>query len=587
MVHSSIRIVSNLVATGLVVLSLVTIVVLVSAGMFARRANINDITFDSTHFHAFGQTCRLDAAGFVPATCSDDEIATMLSPAWRALGQSLATHWQVDSPLFVTSCVRGPPDNVGWASLTFVAGYDAFPHCVPSTNGPQDIAGLAMAETTVRDEYPMGAYVVTVWSDKLMQTSERHVNTDGTVDLVMSNIKRSLISIDGALSDDVDGINTVITSSPVGGRESKKVVSLTWDTGHVVANATELISIQVLLSLLAMGLISSDFYLTVQGLRGFLQQKPVMTYDLLAGLERRKLLLIVVTLAALPSLLYADVARIYRGTANGDLIWSLSIVLVGMFFTFATLVVLVAVQHVPSPWPCCLVSFSPGVFSYSTIVSLIVVWHSRYESVAIGFNDAPMQLGMNFSGVVRPTGAYSADGAETVVAHNLAGTATAVAVCLAVSVAYSTLVRVSMTGRVFLHTSWTSTNGFLNQCRLPRWITGLPLDQTNAIKIGNKLFCKPSTQAVLGFAVVVDVAADRYHVQSDQSAKTASFSKHTLTLIPVYWLVPTLARVFAVVPPWMTPRIFGTIDKNMFAHSSRDKHLDHRTYVHCRGACVN
>ncbi|ETV91614.1 hypothetical protein H310_13864 [Aphanomyces invadans] len=371
------------------------------------------------------------------------------------------------------------------------------------------------------------------------------------------------------------------------GRESKKVVSLTWDTGHVVANATELISIQVLLSLLAMGLISSDFYLTVQGLRGFLQQKPVMTYDLLAGLERRKLLLIVVTLAALPSLLYADVARIYRGTANGDLIWSLSIVLVGMFFTFATLVVLVAVQHVPSPWPCCLVSFSPGVFSYSTIVSLIVVWHSRYESVAIGFNDAPMQLGMNFSGVVRPTGAYSADGAETVVAHNLAGTATAVAVCLAVSVAYSTLVRVSMTGRVFLHTSWTSTNGFLNQCRLPRWITGLPLDQTNAIKIGNKLFCKPSTQAVLGFAVVVDVAADRYHVQSDQSAKTASFSKHTLTLIPVYWLVPTLARVFAVVPPWMTPRIFGTIDKNMFAHSSRDKHLDHRTYVHCRGACVN
>ncbi|KAF0703588.1 hypothetical protein As57867_007576, partial [Aphanomyces stellatus] len=99
-------------------------------------------------------------------------------------------------------------------------------------------------------------------------------------------------------------------------------------------------------------------------------RKPVMTFDLLAGLERRKLLLLMVSLGALPSMLYADVSRIYYGTTNGNLIWYLSTILIGIFIAFSTLLGLTFVQTLPCPWPNHLVTFSPALFSYGTIISM-------------------------------------------------------------------------------------------------------------------------------------------------------------------------------------------------------------------------
>ncbi|KAG9402126.1 hypothetical protein AC1031_007828 [Aphanomyces cochlioides] len=87
---------------------------------------------------------------------------------------------------------------------------------------------------------------------------------------------------------------------------SKKAVITTWNTGHDIANSTELVLIQLVLSLLTLALMSSDLLQNVQGIRDLLTGKPVMTYDLLAGLERRKLLLVVVSLGAMPALLYTD-----------------------------------------------------------------------------------------------------------------------------------------------------------------------------------------------------------------------------------------------------------------------------------------
>ncbi|KAF0717252.1 Aste57867_2403 [Aphanomyces stellatus] len=620
--RSSFRIGSNLVAAGLVVLSLVTVIVLISAGMFNRHVVLDDIGIDCSEFQNYGRQCRLDAAGFAPNTCSAMEIATTTAAAWTALGKRLALQWHATSaaPYYVTTCIKGSPTagNTGWSALVFLAGYDAFPKCQPS--GAQEIAGLAQTETTVRDDYPNGIYMLAVFADKTMGESTVHVNSDGTTDLVFTNFTRSLVTVDGVISADNDGINTVEYSYPLGprymikafaytvmlditprvdnstpwtnvGRYSKKAIMVSWDTGHTVSNAAELVGFQLVLSLWAVALTSSDFYVTVTGLRGFLQHKPVMTFDLLAGLERRRLLLVVVALAVTPALLYADVARIYRGTTNGNLIWSLSTVLVGMFFTFCTLLVMTVLQRIPSPAPYVL-TFSPTLFAYGTIIGIVDVWNLKYAAVAADFNNAPFVLGLNVSGVMRPSGAYTTTGIRTTVQFMAADTFLALGICLTLSIVYSTVRRKLARGSLLLSVGWTNTNGFLERVGRPHWITGLPLEQANAIKIGNKLFCKPSTQAILGFAIVaVKEVAEKYKVPDSNKSSTvrpdSQAPKHeSLLVISMYQLVPTLCRVYRLLPSWATPMLVGTIEKNAFV-AAKNKHIGHSHYAHSRGACVN
>ncbi|RHX99173.1 hypothetical protein DYB36_009375 [Aphanomyces astaci] len=66
----------------------------------------------------------------------------------------------------------GRPTLDGWASLT---RYTAFPRCNPSANGSQEVAVLAIAETTVQYEYPLGAYIVTgATTPRILQTNSTH-----------------------------------------------------------------------------------------------------------------------------------------------------------------------------------------------------------------------------------------------------------------------------------------------------------------------------------------------------------------------------------------------------------------------------
>ncbi|ETV88487.1 hypothetical protein H257_00071 [Aphanomyces astaci] len=47
------------------------------------------------------------------------------------------------------------------------------------------------------------------------------------------------------------------------------------------------------------------------------------------------------------------------------------------------------------------------------------------------------------------------------------------------------------------------TNSVLSALHLPNCITALPLDPSNGIKMGNKMYCKPSTIAIMGYTTVV------------------------------------------------------------------------------------
>ncbi|CAK4089348.1 unnamed protein product [Aphanomyces euteiches] len=136
---------------------------------------LGDTATDSKLLQGYGQTCRIDINGFIPGSCTSIEIATTTFSAWTAIGQALALQWVATStsPYFVTTCIKTKPTNSKQTALIFLAGYDYFPNCQPS-NGPQEIAGLAMLETTVRDEFLDGAYMLTVFADKTMSETLTH-----------------------------------------------------------------------------------------------------------------------------------------------------------------------------------------------------------------------------------------------------------------------------------------------------------------------------------------------------------------------------------------------------------------------------
>ncbi|OQR95800.1 hypothetical protein ACHHYP_00036, partial [Achlya hypogyna] len=323
--------------------------------MFARSVvSVNTQTTEQ-FWAPYGQVCMLDAQGFVPNSCSSVEKASIVPAAWAAVGAALAQQWSLEltqaNPLYITTCIIGGTDAVGWTDLQFIAGYSGHPECLP-TAGAQPVAGMMMLETTIREAHPEGVYLMTLYSDltPTMQTVEDHVNTDGSVARLIKNVKRTIITQAGGIESDTLGTDYIITSRPLGERylvtascstEIEELSALIpsmgltgwsqhsglpivpgWNCGHTVDNASELVALQIVFALLTLVLLSGDLFTTYQGLKGVLAGKPVLTYAILSGLERRKLLLACIVVNAMPGLLYMDVSRIYYFTDNGFKIWS-------------------------------------------------------------------------------------------------------------------------------------------------------------------------------------------------------------------------------------------------------------------------
>ncbi|KAH9130417.1 hypothetical protein LEN26_008541 [Aphanomyces euteiches] len=351
------RILANLMTVNSVVIFVILVLLLAAFGVFHRHIVDNDLSNDVQQ--PFGQSCQVDASGFSRGTCQLVEIATTTEAAWNTIGQQLALTWR--APLYVSTCVKTKSDQSGQVALVFLAGYYGFPQCQPS-NGPQEIAGMAMLETTVRDEFPGGVYMLTVFDDTTMSGREIYVNSDDSTELLIANINRTLITTNGSATVDFIGINAVQYSllfgdrykvsshtSPVVlditariqqnrgqwngwnvGQTSKRAIMLTWQYGHQVDHGEELLAIQVISILASCVVISGDIYLTVQGLQGLLHHKPVMTYDLAAGIERRKLILFCWNVCLIASLIYPDVLRAYFKPTFG-LWWAVALLVAGLF----------------------------------------------------------------------------------------------------------------------------------------------------------------------------------------------------------------------------------------------------------------
>ncbi|OQR89780.1 hypothetical protein ACHHYP_06049 [Achlya hypogyna] len=598
------RIFSNLLAALLICLSLLMLGIVVGQGTFHREVVQYHGQDESSYWNTFGTTCRLAADGFVPRTCAPEEVnITETAAPWEAFGRALATALAVPpgTAYFVSTCWMGATPEIGWASFQVVVGYDYFPQCNPK-NGSQLVAGIAMLETASRPEYPLGAYLLTAYSDATMKTIKSYTGSDGVVNPLVDGVQHTLITPNGTILADPTGMNSVITSVPLGsrykitsynigqildmspytsslagwctGRDSKLSVLTGWLVGHTVLNGDELLGLQILFSSLSIFLFAGDIFMTIEGLNGVLHGKPVLTYDVLSGLERRKLLMLFITLNSMPSILYVDVARIYYGTDSGSKIWSIAITSLGIFSAFFGFLVIAIVQYIPVPpvWRYRLVPFSAPVFLYGSIALVMGTISGNMLTLNLQFNSGAFNLAFYARGEFWASGAYTADGAPTAIGQLLPQMWPAVIIALAVAVVYSSLAHVAGGRSLLVRTEWTASSGFLKACGLPKWISSMPLGQHHGIKIGNRTFCKPSTQVLFGYASVTP-AASRQVLVADTAKEESD-----IELVSVYDLV------WAVLG--LRPHRFGTNDKNRFTAASGRLKAS-RKYSHTRGGAID
>ncbi|EQC37822.1 hypothetical protein SDRG_04846 [Saprolegnia diclina VS20] len=186
---------------------------------------------------------------------------------------------------------------------------------------------------------------------------------------------------------------------------------------------------------------------------------------------------------------------------------------------------------------------------------------------------------MHLNGTAYPCGAYNTAGVATTVSNLLPSILLSVFLCIAFgSVVASAQLRYYQR-RWLLDASWTKDSAFMMACGLPHWFTSLPLDKHEAIKIGNRLFCKPSMQARMGYASVTVQPSNVIYVRA-----VAKTDEPTFLLLSVYTLL------LALTPPWLRcvgPNVFGEIAKSELQPATT-KRLDPRmAYAHSRGSCVN
>ncbi|RHY21178.1 hypothetical protein DYB36_011316 [Aphanomyces astaci] len=389
--------------------------------------------------------------------------------------------------------------------------YDYFPECLPST--PQDVAGMAVLETTVRDNHVEGLYFVTLYSDL-----------------------------------DVTMVRPIFVQ---GRKHSQLPVVPGWRCGHRVANANELMAIQIVLTLLTLCLLTGDIYVTLEGFRGLVTGEHVMTYNFVAGLERRKALLLCLILNSVPGVLYLDVARIYYFTSNGMQLWALSAVVTATCFSLGWLLVVSYVRH-PA---CCK--------------------NSAFETAANKFYAADPYLGLWINNATWPSGSYVATGTPVVLTYLVGEIIYPVVGSFAASILVMTVYRALQhhsyeTNHLLIDTTWCRNNSFLRQANMPNFITSLPLEPSVAIRLGHDMYMRPSTLATVGFATVVDRDTVRNGIGRVESC-------HVVT---IYGLVAAL-----VAPGWV--ETMGDMEQHQFTPSATLCTLRaKKKYLHTRGMCV-
>ncbi|KDO32472.1 hypothetical protein SPRG_02949 [Saprolegnia parasitica CBS 223.65] len=564
-----------------------------------KRASFKVWTRLLANLTAYISSCLLTSTGFAPNSCSRAEWSLLATPAaWVATGNQLAHLIDVPpaSTLYVTTCVVGCNDKLSAASVQLLVGYNSYPECNP-THGGQPIAGMVLLEgATVDSVYPHGAYLLTVFADA-----------------VVDKVERVLVGVDGSSQAYADGANSIVHSTPLGahygieasctahivdvstkvqgqagwsyGKHSKIAVVTGKACGHVVANALE---IEVLLAILFVVTLigcSADIITTLQGVRGVLQQKPVLTYDFISSLERRRGLHLVGMCNMYPAAIYLDVGRLYDASSTyGELVWFCAVVVVAMLSAWGMLWLSFFMSSIPSPRAFLryrLVPMSASVLLYAGLLALFFDLLPRHETMHKSMmTSITNTLTLHIDGRDCPCGAFATIAIAPAINEVLPAIFGWLAVCYLASVVYGVCKLRLFSGKWLLDAAWTKDNVFIKVCGAPHWTTTLPFDAADTVRIGHRLFCKPSMVARLGFVALTAKPAAR-HVLTE--AKTKSDDDGIFYLVSVYDFLP------ALLPPYWrvyAPKILGHIKSNDLQPPSSHRLAPSKQFTFTRGSCV-
>ncbi|KAH9073968.1 hypothetical protein Ae201684P_015947 [Aphanomyces euteiches] len=150
---------------------------------------------------------------------------------------------------------------------------------------------------------------------------------------------------------------------------------MTWDYGHQVENRYALVGLQ--LGALSIGsvLIAGDIYLTIQGLKGFLANQPIIT--------------------ELLGLVYLDIVRVYAGSSYP--LCLASTMILGALCLSGFFILLGLLTCIPSPFYHVL-TFSSGTMNYVLFVGLEIVLMLLLQSILDQYRQAPQALALNILG---------------------------------------------------------------------------------------------------------------------------------------------------------------------------------------------
>ncbi|KAF0690548.1 Aste57867_18064 [Aphanomyces stellatus] len=654
------RVLSNISAGLLIVGTGVLVCLLLYQGMFSSSLVYN---VDPSSYMPFFRACRLTAVtGF--HSCDALEVNVTGAAAWTSIGHQLAADLDLtasSAPLFVTTCVAGGGRDDGFAALALIVADAAFPVCNPV--GPQPILSHSMVETVTTLAFPQGAFLLTTFADNRPLNVTHLAQTSGPSASVTTSVVKTIVAVDGTrtatkwdqvnYATSLNSLNRLflmrVMQSPIFmdistiasdvpgyniGHSTRWIVSFAWHKRHAVDNYILLFLFQILISCVSLCLLANDGVITLEGLSGLVKNKPVLTYDILASLERRKVLLVALICTFFFSPLYADAIR-YTYDINGHHYWSISLLMVAVMMALSWMALLTCLQYLPVPvtsWrhkPLC---YNAPVLVYCSIVFFVVVEaaQNRGPSEAVAFwTHATPTLHLNIAGTLWPSGGFDLDGTTPVIYLLMSDLIVSVVGAWLVSIVAHKL----FFGNVILDTSWTSHNDFTNQVAPPQYVTSLDLDKKNTITIGNKLYCKPSTIVLLGYCTVR--AKTKYSIPVDGHGGTnhnASSRESSLNepasksdahpssskgvshhgshvgamltsgdpganskalnqpsraaqyyVVSIYSLVPALESWLRRSYP---PQVFGVINSNKFQVCKSNTKLEQNTtYVYSRGDC--
>ncbi|EQC30685.1 hypothetical protein SDRG_11738 [Saprolegnia diclina VS20] len=267
--------------------------------------------------------------------------------------------------------------------------------------------------------------------------------------------------------------------------------------------------------------------------------------------------------------------------------------MLGNFVAYASLLLLLSVQHVPSPTSR-LVPFSTPILLYATTVSVVLCLNPEFATVSNAFYAGAWNLPLTINGVDRPAGAYDMASVPSAASLLLTHMLYPALVSILASIGLATAHRYVTCRSWSISTTWTATNAFLLATRKPSYLTSLPLGQEAAITIGNKCFCKPSTQAILGYATVTQGTSTKvFAATTTQTETRGGPSSSSVAALPKanapVALVLSTYQLLPVLLGCLRPRPFGSVAANQFVSTSDSGNSDHATkrFVYSRGFCVN